>query len=54
LRIASSTWRGFCELAAESRKDSGLPWICCSKMGKSARSFCASSFGLAVTATRPS
>src|SRR5215208_4886281 len=48
--MASSIWRGFCELAAESRKDSGLPWNVSSKIGKSARTLWASSFGFAVTA----
>ena len=38
--------------AAESRYASGLPWISCSKIGKSARSACASSFLGALTATR--
>ena len=36
--------------AAESRKASGLPWISCSKIGKSARIARASSFGVVVTA----
>src|SRR6266581_5121980 len=49
--IASSTWRGFCAVTAESRYASGFPWIFCSKIGKSARSFCASSVDRAVTAT---
>src|SRR5438093_11175474 len=51
--MASSTCRGFCEDAAESRKESGFPWKVCSKRGKSARNACASSFvvGLASTAT---
>src|SRR6266566_2370622 len=48
--MAASICRGFCELTAESRKAKGLPWIRCSKIGKSARSFCASSLGLVLTA----
>src|ERR1041384_5396491 len=42
--MASRTCRGFCELDAESRYASGLPWIGGSKTGKSARRACASSF----------
>src|SRR5919198_5556962 len=49
--MASRTCRGFWELAAESRNESGFPWISCSKIGKSARSFCASSFLVSVMAT---
>src|SRR5260221_10340952 len=48
--MASSTCRGFWELAAESRKASGFPCDSCSKIGKSARSFRASSFVCAATA----
>src|SRR3954452_5588495 len=48
--MASSTCRGFCEVAAESRYESGCPLNSCSKIGKSARRRCASSFGWALTA----
>src|SRR5579875_2318102 len=42
--MAASIWRGFCELAAESRNASGFPCISCSKIGKSRRRARASSF----------